>query len=105
MDVDSIIRKVCRVRLSPEQLASRSRKQNLVVARNTIFYLARKHTKLSLQDIGDKFSRRHSTVLKGILRLSASCAAVAPRTSDCRHAGFAGAALGCMGKPGKGKLF
>ena len=67
MDVDSIIRKVCEgFGLSPEQLASRSRKQNLVVARNTIFYLARKQTELSLQDIGDKFSRRHSTVLKGI---------------------------------------
>ena len=67
VDVVSIIRKVCEgFGLSPEQLASRSRKQNLVVARNTIFYLARKHTELSLQDIGDKFSRRHSTVLKGI---------------------------------------
>ena len=67
VDVDAIIRKVCEgFGLSPEQLASRSRKQNLVVARNTIFYLARKHTELSLQDIGDKFSRRHSTVLKGI---------------------------------------
>ncbi len=67
MDVDSIIRKVCEgFGLSPEQLISRSRKQNLVVARNTIFYLARRHTELSLQAIGDKFSRRHSTVLKGI---------------------------------------
>ncbi len=67
LDVDSIIRKVCEgFGLSPEQLASRSRKQNLVVARNTIFYLARRHTELSLQAIGDKFSRRHSTVLKGI---------------------------------------
>lgn len=67
LDVNSIIRKVCEgFGLSPEQLASRSRKQSYVVARNTIFYLARKHTELSLQDIGDKFSRRHSTVLKGI---------------------------------------
>ena len=83
VDVDSIIRKVCEgFGLSPEQLASRSRKQNLVVARNTIFYLARKHTELSLQDIGDKFSRRHSTVLKVSLRLSASCAASRP--SDVR---------------------
>ena len=66
-DVDTIIRKVCQgFGLSPEQLASRSRRQNLVVARNTIFYLARKHTDLSLQAIGDKFNRRHSTVLKGI---------------------------------------
>ena len=67
VDVDAIIRKVCEgFGLLPEQLVSRSRKQNLVVARNTIFYLARKHTELSLQDIGDRFSRRHSTVLKGI---------------------------------------
>ncbi len=67
VDVDAIIRKVCEgFGLSPEQLTSRSRKQSLVVARNTIFYLARKHTELSLQDIGDRFSRRHSTVLKGI---------------------------------------
>lgn len=67
LDVNAIIRKVCEgFGLSPEQLASRSRKQSYVVARNTIFYLARKHTELSLQDIGDKFSRRHSTVLKGI---------------------------------------
>ena len=73
VDVDSIIRKVCEgFGLSPEQLASHARKQNLVVARNTIFYLARKHTELSLQDIGDKFSRRHSTVLKGIASVERS---------------------------------
>ena len=47
-------------------MRSRSRKQNHVVARNTIFYLARRHTALSLQEIGDRFNRRHSTVLKGI---------------------------------------
>ncbi|MEG2139866.1 MAG: DnaA/Hda family protein [Bilophila sp.] len=67
LDVDAIIRKVCEgFNLSAEQLTSRSRKQTYVLARNTIFYLARRHTELSLQDIGDKFSRRHSTVLKGI---------------------------------------
>jgi chromosomal replication initiator protein len=36
------------------------------MARNTAFYLARKHTDLSLQQIGSQFNRRHSTVLKGI---------------------------------------
>lgn len=65
--IDAIIRKVCEgFALTPEQLRSRSRKQSHVVARNTIFYLARRHTALSLQDIGDRFNRRHSTVLKGI---------------------------------------
>lgn len=65
--IDAIIRKVCEgFAITPEQLRSRSRKQSHVVARNTIFYLARRHTALSLQDIGDRFNRRHSTVLKGI---------------------------------------
>lgn len=67
LDIDTIIRKICEgFALSPEQLRSRSRKQDHVLARNTIFYLARRHTPLSLQDIGDRFNRRHSTVLKGI---------------------------------------
>lgn len=67
LSIDAIIRKVCEgFALTPEQLRSRSRKQSHVVARNTIFYLARRHTALSLQDIGDRFNRRHSTVLKGI---------------------------------------
>ncbi len=67
INIDIIIRKICEgFALSPEQLRSRSRKQDHVLARNTIFYLARRHTPLSLQDIGDRFNRRHSTVLKGI---------------------------------------
>ncbi len=49
-----------------ERLRSRSRKRNVVLARNTAFYLARQHTDLSLKDIGQRFNRRHSTVLKGI---------------------------------------
>ncbi len=47
-------------------LHSRSRCQNHVVGRNTIFYLARKHTDLTLKEIGQPFNRRHSTVLQGI---------------------------------------
>jgi chromosomal replication initiator protein len=52
--------------LSVPQLCSRNRRQTYVVARHTAFYLARKHTDLSLQEIGDYFGRRHSTVIKGI---------------------------------------
>lgn len=67
MNMDSIISAVCSgFGLTSEKLYSRSRKQQFVTARNTIFYLARKHTDMSLQDIGDRFHRRHSTVLKGI---------------------------------------
>lgn len=67
MNIDSIIHAVSgSFGLQPEKLYSRSRKQHFVIARNTIFYLARKHTNMSLQEIGDRFHRRHSTVLKGI---------------------------------------
>jgi len=52
--------------LSQTQLTSKSRKRQIVLARNTAFYLARKHTDLSLKQIGDQFNRRHSTVIKGI---------------------------------------
>jgi chromosomal replication initiator protein len=52
--------------LSRPQLSSKSRKRQVVTARNMAFYLARKHTDLSLKQIGDQFNRRHSTVLKGI---------------------------------------
>ncbi|OBQ45812.1 chromosomal replication initiator protein DnaA [Halodesulfovibrio spirochaetisodalis] len=70
MNMDSIVRCVCSCfDLSFDQLNSRSRKRELVTARNTIFYLARKHTDLSLKQIGLQFNRRHSTVLKGITNL------------------------------------
>ncbi|MDR3073990.1 MAG: chromosomal replication initiator protein DnaA, partial [Deltaproteobacteria bacterium] len=55
--------------VSVDQLRSRSRKRELVAARNTIFFLARKHTDLSLGEIGNAFDRSHSTVIKGITSL------------------------------------
>jgi chromosomal replication initiator protein len=67
LDMVAIIRQVCDAfKLSESQLASRSRKSEYVQARNTVYYLARKHTQLSLQEIGDRFQRRHSSVIKGI---------------------------------------
>lgn len=67
LDVESIIRLVCEsYGLSERQLSSRSRRHECVLARNTIYYLARKHTDVSLQEIGEKFNRRHTTVIKGI---------------------------------------
>lgn len=66
-DMEAIVRLVCRsYGLTERQLCSRSRKQECVMGRNTIYYLARKHTELSLEEIGEKFNRRHSTVIKGI---------------------------------------
>ncbi len=66
-DLQEIIRLVCEsYGLSERQLCSRSRRQECVLGRNTIYFLARKHTDLSLEEIGEKFNRRHSTVIKGI---------------------------------------
>jgi chromosomal replication initiator protein len=67
LDIAAIIRQVGQgFGLSKEQIISASRKQEYVTARNTIFYLARKHTDLSLAAIGQCLNRKHSTVIKGI---------------------------------------
>ncbi len=55
--------------ISSEQMRSKSRKKDLVIARNTVYFLARKHTDLSLEEIGTIFGRSHSTVIKGITSL------------------------------------
>ena len=52
--------------LSHKQLASKSRKKESLAGRNTAFYLARKYTDLSLEEIGCIFNRKHSTVMRGI---------------------------------------
>lgn len=53
-----------RFRLKVADLKSSSRRQRIVLARGTAMYLARKHTGLSLQRIGEYFGKRdHTTVL------------------------------------------
>jgi ATPase involved in DNA replication initiation len=70
LDFEGIVSFVCKgFGLSKEQLCSNSRKQEYVMARNSAFFLARKHTDLSLEAIGQQFNRRHSTVLKGITNI------------------------------------
>lgn len=69
-DLDTIIAFICRsFNLSHDCLRTKSRKKENVLARNTIFYLARKHTDLSLKNIGEAFNRKHSTVIKGITQV------------------------------------
>ena len=69
-DFGHILDFVCKsYSLSQDELKSKSRKRQIVLARNTAFYLARKHTDLSLKDIGDRLGRKHSTVLKGITKV------------------------------------
>lgn len=70
LDLEGILRYVCQgFSITPDQIRSKSRKRELVTARNTVFYLARKHTDLSLEEIGSRFCRSHSTVIKGITSL------------------------------------
>ena len=67
IDLQQIVGFICKTyEISREELASKSRKKINVLARNTAFFLARKYTDLSLEQIGKQFNRRHSTVLKGI---------------------------------------
>ncbi len=52
--------------LTAKQLASRTRRQDYVMARNTAFYLMRKHSSLTLEEIGQQLGKKHSTVSKAI---------------------------------------
>jgi chromosomal replication initiator protein len=62
-----ILEHICRsFGVEPTALASKSRRRDIVQARNTAFYLARLHTDMPLKQIGSQLNRRHSTVLKGI---------------------------------------
>lgn len=62
--LDQIQKTVCdQFRLDPEVLAAKSRKKEILWARNMTMYLAKNLTQSSLQTIGTYFSRDHSTVL------------------------------------------
>ncbi|MDE5831616.1 MAG: chromosomal replication initiator protein DnaA [Desulfovibrio sp.] len=70
LDMENIVRLVCEsFGLTRTQLCSRSRRKEYVQGRNTAFYLARKHTDMSLEEIGCVFNRRHSTVVRSITQV------------------------------------
>jgi chromosomal replication initiator protein len=69
-DIERIVGFVCKTYgIAEPELLSKSRSQQTVLARNTAFYLCRKHTDLSLAAIGERLGRKHSTVLKGIINV------------------------------------
>lgn len=69
-DIERIVGFICKTYgMAEEELRSKSRSQQTVLARNTAFYLCRKHTDLSLAAIGERLGRKHSTVLKGIINV------------------------------------
>lgn len=86
INMDQIISFVCQAYGIPfDDLRSKSRKKDRVIARNTAFYLARKHTELSLVDIGRRFNRKHSTVIKGIATVEQEVARQSPLGSQIVH--------------------
>jgi chromosomal replication initiator protein len=85
-DFGHIIEFICKsYSLSEEELKSKSRKHQVVLARNTAFYLARKHTELSLKAIGEKLGRRHSTVFKGITKVEREISMQTPLGRQIEH--------------------
>jgi chromosomal replication initiator protein len=84
--LDSIIEFACRnFELTPAELSSKSRKRQVVLARNLACYLARKHTALSLEQIGSRINRRHSTVLKAITNVEREIATDTPLGRQLSH--------------------
>ena len=65
LTVDEIVDTVCEhFNVSPEEVGGKSRKRNLVTARQVSMYLAQKHTKMPASRIGKLIAGRdHSTVL------------------------------------------
>jgi chromosomal replication initiator protein len=61
---EEIVEKVCmQYNLKVELLESKTRKREIVIARQIAMYLARKYTTLSLKTIGERFSKDHSTAI------------------------------------------
>lgn len=86
LSLDLVLKMVCQsFNLTPTQLSSKSRRQDLVLARNTAFFLLRKHTDLTLEQIGDRFNRRHSTVLKGITSMEREMSRQSPTGRQLTH--------------------
>lgn len=70
LDILSIVKLVCEsFGITEKELYSKSRRHEYVAGRNTAYYLARKHTELSLEEIGCIFNRRHTTVMRGITQV------------------------------------
>lgn len=87
LDLDEVIRLVCKAfNFTPQLLCSNSRRKELVIARDAAFYLLRKHTDMTLKDIGTTFNRKHSTVIKGISHIESQMKIESPMGRQVSHA-------------------
>ena len=55
------------------------------MARNTAYFLLRKHTDMTLEEIGNRFNRKHSSVLKGITSLECEMSRQSPLGRQISH--------------------
>lgn len=86
IDIQGIVKLVCEsFGLSEMQLKSPSRRKEYVLGRNTVFYLARKHTEMSLEEIGCIFNRRHTTVMRSITQVEQELAADSRQGRQLAH--------------------
>ncbi len=86
LSLNELLKLVCSCYgISNEQMYSRSRKNEYVMARNTAYYLIRKHFTLTLQDIGDKFNKKHSTISKAITHVEEEIAKKTKLGSQFMH--------------------
>jgi len=70
LDVDSIQREVARFfKLNVDELRGASRIKHVAHARQVAMYLCRAHTRASLPELGQKFSKDHSTVLASVRKI------------------------------------
>jgi len=67
LSIDDIVKAVCNYYMVHEKLLyNKNRKREVVDARNIVFYIARKYTRLSLKNVGKPFGKDHTTVIHGI---------------------------------------
>lgn len=54
---------------TPKSLTSKSNTQSIVLPRNIVMFLARRHTDMSLPEIGRQFNKHHTTVIHSINKI------------------------------------
>lgn len=70
MEVTKLIQEICRqLNVDEITLKSKSKKREIVIVRQAIFFLLRKNTTLTLKQIGKVFNRDHTTVIAGIKKI------------------------------------
>lgn len=66
-----VMRAICQTfNLTPDEIQSQNRKQELIFARHMFCYLCRKHLQMPLVEIGRILMRDHSTIINAVSKAS-----------------------------------